>query len=75
MYLLQEIIITELGFAKHKLIYSSVPNKRVGWNKRVGRKIYENLINVLDGISVLVGIFEKINKHFGGEISKIVLIS
>ena len=65
-------------FSIHKILenkYSSVPNKRVGWNKRVGRKIYENLINVLDGISVLVGIFEKINKHFGGEISKIVLIS
>ena len=25
-------------------------NKRAGWNKRVGRKISENLINVQDGI-------------------------
>ena len=25
-------------------------NKRAGWNKRVGRKISENVINVQDGI-------------------------
>ena len=35
--------------------YSSVPNKRVRWNKRVGRKKSQNLINMFDGINVLVG--------------------
>ena len=35
--------------------YSSVPNKRPGWNKRIGRGKSYNLINVLDGINVLVG--------------------
>ena len=35
--------------------YSSVPNKCVGWNKRVGRKKLRNLINVLDGINVMAG--------------------
>ena len=37
--------------------YSSVPNKSVGWNKRVGGKIMGKLINMLDGINVLVGNF------------------
>ena len=40
--------------------YSGVPIKRVGWNKHVGWKIMGNLINVLDGINVLVGNFWKI---------------
>ena len=35
--------------------YSRFPNKRVGWNKRDGRKNITNLINVLDGINVMVG--------------------
>ena len=35
--------------------YSRVPNRRVGWNKRVGGKIAGNLINKLDGIKELVG--------------------
>ena len=36
-------------------VYSRVPNRRVGWNKRVGGKIPGNLINKLDGIKELVG--------------------
>ena len=48
--------------------YSSVPNKRVGWNNHVGRKINTKLINVLDGINMLVGIFGKSYKHVGGKI-------
>ena len=61
--------------------YSSVPNKRVGWNKHVGGKIMRKLINMLDGINVLVGIFGNIggkikgsygtNKQFFKEIGKI----
>ena len=39
------------------LKYYSVPNKRVGWNKRDGRKKSQNLINVLDGKNVMVGTF------------------
>ena len=35
--------------------YSRVPNRRVGWNKRVRGKIAWNLINKLDGIKELVG--------------------
>ena len=35
----------------------SVPIKRVGWNKHVGGKIIRKLINMLDGINVLVGKF------------------
>ena len=30
-------------------------NKRIGWNNHLGRIILKNLINVLDGISILVG--------------------
>ena len=30
-------------------------DKRVGWNKRDGRKNLKSLINVLDGIIVMVG--------------------
>ncbi len=37
--------------------YSSVPNKRVGWNKCDGRKNITYLINVLDGINMMVGKF------------------
>ena len=44
---------------KTRTKYSSVPNKRVGWNKRVGRKFSENSINVLVLINVLVGNFGK----------------
>ena len=32
--------------------YSSVPNKRVGWNKSVGGKIMGKLLNMLDGINM-----------------------
>ena len=39
----------------HWAMYSRVPNRRVGWNKRVGGKIAGNLINKLDGIKELVG--------------------
>ena len=39
--------------------YSRVPNKRDGWNKRDGRKKIANLINVLDGINVMVGKIKK----------------
>ena len=46
-----------------KLSYSSVPNKCVWWNKHIGGKIPENLVNVMDGITVMVGIFgNPINK-------------
>ena len=41
-------------------LYSSVPNKCVGWNKRDGRKKSQNLINVLDGINVMEGKSHKI---------------
>ena len=37
------------------LVYSGVPNKRVGWNKHVGGKIFQKLINVLFLINMLVG--------------------
>ena len=47
---------------------SGVPNKRVGWNKHVGGKFLRNVINVLDGINMLVGIFGKSYKHVGGKI-------
>ena len=57
-----------------KYYFSSVHNKHVGWNKCVGKKIYENLMKILDGISVLVGIFEKVYKHFGGKITEILYI-
>ena len=43
-----------------KKCYSSVPNKRVGWNKHDGRKKLQNLINVLDGINVMEGKSHKI---------------
>ena len=36
-------------------IYSGVPNKRVGWNKHVGGKISQKLINMLFLINMLVG--------------------
>ena len=48
--------------------YSGVPNKRVGWNKHVGGKIPRYLINMLDGINVLVGIFGNSCKRVGGRI-------
>ena len=48
-----------------KLSYSSVPNKCVWWNKHIGGKIPENLVNVLDGITVMVGIFGNSNKQVG----------
>ena len=35
--------------------YSGVPNKRVGWNKHVGGKISQKLINVWFLINMLVG--------------------
>ena len=36
--------------------YSSVPNRRVGWNKHVGGNMVPNIIIMLDGINMLVGI-------------------
>ena len=45
------------------LMYSSVPNTRVGWNNHVGRKINTKLINVLDGINMLVGKPWKYDKY------------
>ena len=39
-------------------LYSGVPNKRVGWNKHVGWKFSQKLINVLFLINMLVGNFE-----------------
>ena len=50
----------------NKRVYSSVPNKRVGWNKHVGGKFSRNIINVLDGINVLVGIFGNIGGKIKG---------
>ena len=47
--------------------YSRVPNKRVGWNKSVGRAKRQNLINMLDGINMLEGQNVKSSKHVGGE--------
>ena len=44
--------------------YSRVPNKRVGWNKRVGGKILEKVINVQVGINVQEGNFGKIYEVF-----------
>ena len=38
--------------------YSGVPNKRVGWNKHVGGKISQKLINMLFLINMLEGNFE-----------------
>ena len=43
---------------KNSYSYSGVPNKRVGWNKHVGRKFSQKLINVLFLINMLVGKFE-----------------
>ena len=40
--------------------YSSVPNRRTGWNKHIGRKKSQDLINLLDGIHMLVEKFWKI---------------
>ena len=40
------------------IAYSDVPNKRVGWNKHVGWKFSQKLINVLFLINMLVGNFE-----------------
>ena len=52
------IIWDEISLVSGPLLwtmYSRVPNRRVGWNKRVGGKIAGNLINKLDGIKELVG--------------------
>ena len=38
---------------------SSVPNRHVGLNKHVGGNMEPNLIIMLDGINMLVGIFLK----------------
>ena len=45
--------LTTLPF---QMIYSSVPNRSVGWNKHVGRSMVPNSIIMLDGINMLVGI-------------------
>ena len=42
-------------------MYSRVPNKRVGWNKRVGGKILEKVINVYSCVS---------NKRAGWKVCK-----
>ena len=39
-------------------MYSGVPNKRVGWNKHVGWKFSQKLINMLFLINMLEGNFE-----------------
>ena len=40
--------------------YSRLSIKRDVWNKRDGENIWEKLINVMDGISVMVGNLWKI---------------
>ena len=59
--------------------YSSVPNKSVGWNNHVGEKIMSKLINLLDGINVLIGKTLKYNKcavgkMFAKELRKFKLV-
>ena len=42
--------------------YSSVLNRRVGWKKHVGGNMVPNIIIMLDGINMLVGIFLKMKQ-------------
>ena len=51
-------IFNAVPVKKRLNLYSGVPNKRVGWNKHVGWKISQKLINVLFLIKVLVGNFK-----------------
>ena len=44
--LLNEFQIFQKLSKLQKIQYSRVPNKRVGWNKHVGRRKMEKLINV-----------------------------
>ena len=44
----------------HLHFYSSVPNRRDGWNKRDGRTFPSKSINVMVLINVMVGNFEKL---------------
>ena len=41
----REPVDFEVEFS-NAVLYSRVPNKRVGWNKHVGRRKMEKLINV-----------------------------
>ena len=55
---LKSILFFEIfssGNDQETITYFSVPNKQPGWNKRIGRGKSYNLINVLDGINILVG--------------------
>ena len=54
--------------------YSRVPNRRVGWNKRVGGKIAGNLINKLDGIKELVGNCTKAKNELVGNFSNFITL-
>jgi hypothetical protein len=47
-------------------MYSSVPNRRAGQNKRAGGKILKKTLNVQDRIDVQGENFWKINKRAGG---------